>query len=76
MGLRLYIRWQYLLLIGERPLQNGYKMLVYKGYKISASVQRAGLIQVSDIDGNVLALMSMVRECKQFIDQLTRKAGA
>lgn len=48
-------------------------MLVYKGYTISKDSDR-GLYQVADSSGNALVLMSLVRECKQFINQMKRAA--
>ena len=45
--------------------------MTYKGYTIKRNAER-GLCQVIDNEGNVIALMSLVRECKKFIDT---KAG-
>lgn len=46
--------------------------MIYKGYKISKSVERAGLIQVSNSVGNVVVLVSLVIEAKKFINNLER----
>jgi hypothetical protein len=46
--------------------------MIYKGYKISKSVERIGLYEVSDSAGNVLALVSLVIEAKKFIKSYER----
>ena len=47
--------------------------MIYKGYTIKRNAER-GLCQVSDQNGNVVALMSLVIECKRFVDSAVRAA--
>lgn len=42
--------------------------MIYKGYVIKRNAER-GLCSISDQTGKVIALMSLVRECKRFIDK-------
>lgn len=48
----------------------------YKGYTIEKFAPR-GLYQVSDSNGNAIAMFILVRDCKRFIDAKVRtKVGA
>ena len=64
----------YLLLIGKRTgfQETDQKMITYKGYTIEKFAPR-GLYQVSDSNGNAIAMFILVRDCKRFINA---KAGA
>ena len=44
--------------------------MIYKGYTVKRNER--GLCEIIDAQGKVVALMSLVRECKKYID----KAGA
>lgn len=46
--------------------------MIYKGYKISKSVERVPLLEVSDSAGNVLTLVALVIEAKKFINNYER----
>ena len=46
--------------------------MIYQGYKISKSIERVALYEVSDSAGNVLALVSLVSEAKKFINNYER----
>jgi hypothetical protein len=50
----------------------GNKMINYNGYTIEKFARR-GLYQVSDVNGNAIAMFTLVRDCKKFID---KKVGA
>jgi hypothetical protein len=43
-------------------------MKAYKNYTIEKFAPR-GLYQVSDVNGNAIAMFTLVRDCKKFIDK-------
>ena len=66
--------WDDSLIGKERMSQpiGGNKMINYNGYTIEKFARR-GLYQVSDVNGNAIAMFTLVRDCKKFID---KKVGA
>ena len=50
----------------------GKKMIKYKNYTIN-KLARRGVYEIADLDGNVIVVLPLLRNCKKFID---KKVGA